>query len=708
MRAEEARLRVEEATRKRAEEEAARKRAEEEAARKRAEEEAARKRAEEEARLRAEKEAAQRRAEEEEALRRIEEDARKRAEDEMARQRAEEEAIRLAQEVEEVKRRAEEARQQAEEEALRRAKEESARKRAEAKAEELERKFEEAQRRAEEARARAEEEARINDEKEAARQRIEEENARKRAEEAARKRAEEAAARKHAEEEADRFAREIASAQRNAEEARLRAEEEAYKRAGEEAARRRAEDEARRLTLKVEEATRRSEEVRRQAEEEVQRKALEEAQHLSAEASRRIEASRRVEESEHQYEPNETRPLETPQPTGEEATRDFKQGEINETRSLEEPTELISTLYTPPPVPFNAGAASKLQSQDSSPGLVSGSDQSRAISAREQPAPPVQDYGAQPADVPRRKNVLPRIFIAASVLLLMGLTGYFLYRMLHHEEPPRVGERNENSSTVKLPPAAGPQAAASQADMIMMNGGTFKMGLDNIVPTPDNDKQKPAHTVTLKKFLIDRTEVTNAEYADFVHATNYPPPKGWSRSNPPAGQERWPVTSVNLDDARAFAAWRSRRDHVTYRLPTEEEWEYAARGGTRGYLYPWGNAWSDDRANLGTGAGKDVDFPKPVGSYPQGATPDGVLDMIGNVWEWTSSRASYYSGNDSQLITEERGYMVIRGGSHQSLYSTDVIKRGGKEFPATFRLWVKGDRREGTLGFRLVRDAAEQ
>jgi formylglycine-generating enzyme required for sulfatase activity len=244
--------------------------------------------------------------------------------------------------------------------------------------------------------------------------------------------------------------------------------------------------------------------------------------------------------------------------------------------------------------------------------------------------------------------------------------------------------------------------------MVSIPGGTFMMGLDQVKPTEDNEKQTPAHPVTVKPFFMDRTEVTNAEYAEFVRATNYQPPEGWSGTNPPVGQERWPVTNVSLDDAKAFAAWRSRRDQVVYRLPTEEEWEYAARGGDRNYLFPWGNTWSDDRANLGTGAGKKVDFPKPVGSYPQGATAWGVLDMIGNVWEWTSSEASYYPGNNNQLLLEERGYIVIRGGSHQSLYSKAVNDRGGKEFPTTLRIWVAKSRKDYTLGFRLVRDGSGQ
>jgi formylglycine-generating enzyme required for sulfatase activity/serine/threonine protein kinase len=741
-RAEEARVRVEEAARRRAEEEATRRRAEEEAARKLAEEEAARLRAEEEARQRAEEEAAQKRAEEEAARQRELEAARKRAEEEEARRRAEEEANRLAQEVEEIKRRAEEARQHAEEEASRRAEEETARKLAEAKAEELELKFAEAQRRAEEARARAEEEVRLNLLKEEARRRAEEEAARQRAEEEARQRAEDDAARRRAEEEADRLAREIAEAQRSVEEARLRAEEEARRRAEEEAARHRAEEEASRLAREVEEAKRLAEEVRKLAEEEARKKAEEEARrHIEKEearqraeeeaaqkraeeeaarlreleaarkraeeeaARRRLadEAARRLEEERlraaaaaeavRQPEPAPTRALDSIEPEYGEATVDFKMGQTGERRSPEESPEAIQTFYAQPPQ-LDQGVAQQLHTQESL-----GGNQTRGGGWDTSSAP---GFGTQSLGAGRQKKGLSRIIpIAAILILVVGVGGYALFRAMRRGEPATAPA---GSST---PSRTGPPAAP-QSDMIFIAGGTFKMGSDDIEATEEAKKQWPAHEVTVKPFYIGATEVTNAEYAEFVRATGHEPPEGWREKSPPPGHEQWPVTNVSLDDAEVYAAWRSGRDHVKYRLPTEEEWEYAARGGARAYSFPWGNDWSDDRANLGTGAGDKVDFPKPVGSYPQGATPDGVQDMIGNVWEWTSSQASYYPGSTLEVPEGERGMVIIRGGSHQSLHSKAVKSRGGKEFPATFRKWVDKTSKDDTLGFRLARDGAGQ
>ncbi|HEY0375481.1 MAG TPA: bifunctional serine/threonine-protein kinase/formylglycine-generating enzyme family protein [Pyrinomonadaceae bacterium] len=709
-RAEEARLRVEEAARRRAEEEAARRRAEEEATRKLAEEEAARLRAEEEARLRAEEEAAQERAEEEAARQRELEAARKRAEEDEARRRAEEEANRLALEVEEIKLRAEEARQHAEEEASRRAEEETARKLAEAKAEELELKFAEAQRRAEEARARAEEEARLNLEKEAARRRAEEEAARERDEEAERKRAGEEAARRRAEEEADRLAREIAEAQRNVEEARLRAEEESRRRAEEEAARRRAEEEASRLTREVEEAKRLAEEVRRLAEEEARRKAEEEARRRAeeeaarqreAEAARKRdgeeEARRRAEEERLRAAavPEPTRALGPVEPEYGEATVDFKLDQTGGHRASEQPAEAVQTFHTTPRL--DQGVTQQFQTQESLRGNQTRGDAGRGWDTSVAPGFETHSSGAR-----RQKKGLSRIIpIAAILFLVAGVGSYALYRAMRRTEPaPAIAGSPAPTQTGS--------AAATQSGMIFIAGGTFKMGADVVKGTDDATKQWPAHEVAVNSFYIGATEVTNAEYAEFVRATGHEPPEGWREKSPPPEQQRWPVTNVSLDDAEAYAAWRSQRDHVKYRLPAEEEWEYAARGGARAYSFPWGNDWFEDRANLGTGAGKKVDFPKPVASYPRGATPDGALDMIGNVWEWTSSRASYYPGNKAQLAPGDEETIVIRGGSHQSLYGKAVENRGGREFPATFRVWVKRDAKDDTLGFRLARDGSGQ
>ena len=195
---------------------------------------------------------------------------------------------------------------------------------------------------------------------------------------------------------------------------------------------------------------------------------------------------------------------------------------------------------------------------------------------------------------------------------------------------------------------------------------------------------------------MEKTEVTNSEFAEFVRETNYKPPDYFRDGKAPFGQELWPVGNVSIDDVNAFADWRSKRDGVTYRLPTEEEWEYAARGGEEDLLYPWGNEWAEGRAVMLQG------FPKAVGSVPEGKARWGVLDMLGNVWEWTSSKISLYPGNNgAEYSSQYNGWIVKRGGSFSS-------KPNDKRDPITntYRDFAPASTKHPTIGFRLVRSAS--
>jgi serine/threonine-protein kinase len=216
------------------------------------------------------------------------------------------------------------------------------------------------------------------------------------------------------------------------------------------------------------------------------------------------------------------------------------------------------------------------------------------------------------------------------------------------------------------------------------------MGRDKGLP-----QESPAHRVTVAPFQMDRTEVTNADYASFVDETGYMAPVGWVNNQPPPGQEQWPVASVSIDDVNAYAAWRSKRDGVLYRPPTEEEWEFAARSGSDTNNYPWGTVWDPKYANLGS---KVI---KPVGSASEGKNSWGNVDLIGNVWEWTSTKIALYPGNTNVVPPEQHEWMVIRGGS----YSSEAT--GDKAVSAVTRQWVEPTRKDTLLGFRLVRPEAK-
>jgi formylglycine-generating enzyme required for sulfatase activity len=214
--------------------------------------------------------------------------------------------------------------------------------------------------------------------------------------------------------------------------------------------------------------------------------------------------------------------------------------------------------------------------------------------------------------------------------------------------------------------------------MVYVPGGAFLMGRDD-----GDEYERPAHTVTLKSFYIDAYEVTCEQYQVFIQATSYAAPRGWLNGNCPGGSARKPVTDVSWADAKAYADWANKR------LPTEEEWEYAARG-TDGRLYPWGNEWRSGMANADS-ASRDL---AEVGSY-RGASPFGAYDMVGNAWEWTASTLQAYPGGRLP-VQNRQDLRVIRGGNWQSARGAATTTYRGA--------WPAINADYSTCGFRLVKD----
>ncbi len=151
-----------------------------------------------------------------------------------------------------------------------------------------------------------------------------------------------------------------------------------------------------------------------------------------------------------------------------------------------------------------------------------------------------------------------------------------------------------------------------------------------------------------RAFLIGRFEITHAQFEPFIRATHYdgadhPSSKStepfladWKDERPAVGAANDPVCYLNVHHAAAFCGWLSRVTGRTVRLPTDAEWSLAAMGPGLARTYPWGDAWDPECANIG---GDADGFPAaaPVGSFPRGCTPDGLFDMAGNIWEWTST-----------------------------------------------------------------------
>jgi len=242
------------------------------------------------------------------------------------------------------------------------------------------------------------------------------------------------------------------------------------------------------------------------------------------------------------------------------------------------------------------------------------------------------------------------------------------------------------------PPAAAPGARLDFTlrdpfgdDMVLVEGGTFASGPDR-------------RSVHLDPFYIDRTPVTNEQFYRFLSVTGYRPTDpsahrflaSWRRGSMPPGIERHPAVFISWNDARAYAAWAGKR------LPTEAEWEKAARG-TDGRTYPWGKEKPGPLlANFGSPQGSTT----PVGNFPMGISPCGALDLAGNVWEWCEDAddPDFYArgpaSNPRNPSATTEGRRVLRGGSW--MYDARSLRTYA-------RTSFDADERSPDRGFRCVR-----
>jgi formylglycine-generating enzyme required for sulfatase activity len=222
--------------------------------------------------------------------------------------------------------------------------------------------------------------------------------------------------------------------------------------------------------------------------------------------------------------------------------------------------------------------------------------------------------------------------------------------------------------------------------MIHIPGGRLAMGTED----PRTELERPRHEIDLTALWLGETEVTQAEYAQFLRRhPDMTAPRSWpARDAFPPGLATMPVVEVEWDDAMAYCRWAYPNGG---RLPTEEEWEWAARGAA-GREFVWGDAFDEAAANYGP---KSRGVLTPVGSFPAGKSPEGVHDLAGNAYEWTASEMRRYDGAP---VGELRGRRVIRGGSFRSTLvgDSDVALR------AWYRNYDVPARRSETIGFRCA------
>jgi formylglycine-generating enzyme required for sulfatase activity len=236
------------------------------------------------------------------------------------------------------------------------------------------------------------------------------------------------------------------------------------------------------------------------------------------------------------------------------------------------------------------------------------------------------------------------------------------------------------------------QSSPMDIDMVFIPAGEFLMGSNKEEDKLARNDETPQHRLALPAFHIARTPVTNAQYSLFVRSARGRPPSYWHDGIIPPGKENHPVVHVSWHDAAAFCRWLSGQLGGEIRLPSEAEWEKAARGAD-GRIYPWGDQPpTAELCNFRDIMGDTT----AVGHYPRGASPYGALDMAGNVWEWTSSRYMPYpyTPEDGREDAESSDGRTLRGGSwgSGSAYLVRCAVRNGR-YP---------DLRNNAVGFRIL------
>jgi sulfatase modifying factor 1 len=295
------------------------------------------------------------------------------------------------------------------------------------------------------------------------------------------------------------------------------------------------------------------------------------------------------------------------------------------------------------------------------------------------------------------------MFVRAGLIARLGASLLLALALDLGTVPSRVLARQ---GTVPSQVPAGTGAVPVVSEWIVVPAGEFWMGRSRLYLMDEigwnlreRMDDRPVHRVVLPSFAIGAHEVTNAEYAVFAaqKGSGVTPPFHWGGATAPAGKERQPVYNVSWFDAVKYCA------SVGGRLPTEAEWERAARADTADLDYPWGNDFVDPAATT-PGAGRRAHSggstgPVAVGSFP--ANGFGLYDVSGNLWEWTADwyDLHYYSRSPVESPTgpETGRYKVIRGGSWADNETRLVT--------VYYRNFTAPDTAQPTIGFRCVRPA---
>lgn len=296
-----------------------------------------------------------------------------------------------------------------------------------------------------------------------------------------------------------------------------------------------------------------------------------------------------------------------------------------------------------------------------------------------------------------RSRLLPLaaagVFCFFVAVLAGTLSWYFLWLPSTSSAAGPPPETVQSSVAAEAPePEPGPDAPAAPQPAVEPaaappSGSVYVPGGEVVLA---GDSNRPIERALVDAFAIGETEVTNAEYSEFIRETGHAAPHGWNGHAFPADTDRFPVVNVSWKDAVDFCQWKSGKLGLPVRLPTEAEWELAARGPDQS-KYPWGSEWNKEAAISKETGGKV----SAVKAFPLNRSNAGAFDMVGNVWEWVAdeiAETEAVSDPDAEAARKQgRRLRIVKGGSAEEPLK-DMDARSRYEVPESTKVKAVGFR----------------
>lgn len=296
-----------------------------------------------------------------------------------------------------------------------------------------------------------------------------------------------------------------------------------------------------------------------------------------------------------------------------------------------------------------------------------------------------------------KSRILPfavAVVVCSVIAFALGYGGWFFFGSHNKVRiESSIAAENQAVETVNTEPAANTQIeipAPNPAVEPPIEGVVEVEGSE--ITTGGGNTNRPLKRALVGNFSIAETEVTNAEYAEFVKETGHKSPAGWNKEVFPKDSDKFPVVNVSWRDAEDYCEWLGKKLGTEVRLPTEAEWELAARGKEQN-TYPWGNEWNKEAA-ISEETGGEI---SAVKSFPLNRSPFGAYDMAGNVWEWTQNKVT-----DEDALTDEALAKLLKSGQSLRIVKGGTANDPAKQISAQARYEMPETTKHPHIGFRYV------